>query len=42
MGLVPVMGCPWELMFTLDICDGRVQTIHPIANPHKLHHVHSP
>jgi RNA polymerase sigma-70 factor, ECF subfamily len=36
--LISSQGQPMTV-FTLDICDGRVQTIHAIANPDKLHHV---
>ncbi len=39
--LISSEGQPMTV-FTLDICDGRVQTIHAIANPDKLHHVRKP
>jgi RNA polymerase sigma-70 factor (ECF subfamily) len=29
-------------VFALDVYDGRVQTIHAIANPNKLHHLRTP
>jgi RNA polymerase sigma-70 factor (ECF subfamily) len=39
--LISSEGRPMTV-FTLDICDGRIQTIHAIANPDKLHHVGKP